>query len=168
MLDCDHLRYVLEYEPLTGDFTWRQRADSTARRNSQYAGKRAGRVNSNGYVQIKIDGVSYYAHRLAWLWLTGEFPASQIDHVNGDKADNSATNLREATPQQNAANRGSPITSISPFKGACFVPRMRAWQASIKVDGKSLHLGYHATAWEAHIAYVKAAEQHFGEFARAS
>jgi hypothetical protein len=162
MITAERLRELLAYDPETGVFTW-----LVARSNHIKVGDIAGWLNGEeGYTRIKVDGHPYMAHRLAWLHVTGSWPVTQIDHVNCTRDDNRWTNLREATQSQNAANvriRGK--TKASGFKG---VHRHgRRWKAVITKDGRNTSLGYFDAPEEAHAAYVKAAREYHGEFARA-
>jgi hypothetical protein len=86
---------LLSYEPRFGYFFWK------INRGSSKAGDVAGSVCPDGYRLIKVDGKSYKAHRLAWLMTHGEWPAEQIDHINGVRTDNRIVNLREASKKQN-------------------------------------------------------------------
>jgi hypothetical protein len=159
-LNASRLREVLSYDPETGAFTW---LVSTARHRR--IGDVAGCVK-DGYRQIGIDGRRYRAHRLAWLWMTGEWPSAEIDHINGDPADNRIANLRPATSSQNKANARKRSRNTSGWKGVSWHARDRKWRAMIGVAGRQQHLGYFDCPAEAHAAYVRAAEHHFGEFAR--
>ena len=71
------LRRRLDYDPETGVFTWRITVNSRA-----IAGETAGTKNGLGYHQLTLDRKIYLAHRLAWLYMTGEWPKDQIDHRN--------------------------------------------------------------------------------------
>jgi hypothetical protein len=98
--------------------------------------------------------------------MTGRWPYGELDHINGEKADNRFANLREATHSQNCHNiRRRPKTNTTGFKGVTYFARCRTFRAKIHVDGRYLSLGYFATAEEAHAAYCAAATEHFGEFA---
>ena len=88
----------LTYSPSSGLFTWNQQ------RGRVKKGEIAGTVNSNGYTQIRINGRIYLAHRLAWLYVHGEFPKPMIDNVNRNRQDNKIQMLSLATKRQNAQN----------------------------------------------------------------
>lgn len=169
-ITAKELREVLSYDPESGIFTWRKRPGWL--RNKTLAGKRAGcqlhkekDVGKHPYRGIKIKKIRYLEHHLAWLWMTGVFPSQKIDHKDGNGLNNRFSNLRLATTAQNAANRKRPSTNSTGFKG---VRRARKrFSSEIKINGKSHHLGTFDTPEEAHAAYIKAARQHHGEFARA-
>jgi hypothetical protein len=91
---------------------------------------------------------------------------SLVDHKNGNGLDNTRTNMREATNQENARNQHKRAGTSSQYKGVCFIPVGGRWMASICLSGRSVHLGYHATEELAALAYDTAAREHFGEFAR--
>lgn len=164
-LTQERLKELLRYSPETGLFYWLQ--DRGGKRSGEEAGCR-----KRTYILISVDDVVYRAHHLAWFYMTGEWPDPFVDHRDLNKHNNIWTNLRLATKSQNMANVGLIKSNKSGLKG---VSRYRAgeaygkpWQASIGKDGKSRHLGHFATKEEAHAAYVTAAENIFGEFARAA
>jgi hypothetical protein len=161
MLTAERLRELLHYDPDTGVFTWLRVKGRRVR-----VGALSGKANGGGYFQIGVDGRIYYAHRLAWLYVHGEWPVASIDHVNCDRCDNRLANLRPATKAQNAANARKRTNNSSGFKGAYWNARRNKWMASIEADGHQRHLGYFDNPTDAHKAYVAAAERHFGEFAR--
>lgn len=161
-LSATRLRELLLYDPETGEFTWR------VTRSTVRAGDRAGSDGGKGYWIIQVDGRLYGRNRLAFLYMTGEWPANLADHINGVSLDDRWANLRSATQSQNLANSRRPITNTSGFKGVSSYRRTRRWQARIKVNGKDKYLGLFASAEEAHRSYLKAAQEHFGEFARAT
>lgn len=146
----------LRYDPETGNFY------SLRNFAKIKIGDIAGSVDDRGYIQIMINQRFYYAHRLAWLVMTGEWPTDQIDHKNTNKGDNSWDNLREATNSQNLANRKN--TNPHGFKGVSRDGNRFA--AKIRKGGKATHIGSFATAEEAGDAYRKEAEREFGEYAR--
>jgi hypothetical protein len=158
-LTADRLREVLAYDPETGEFTWRE--PGFGRRLDLRAGCAS---KSRGYVVIRVDGRLFFAHRLAWLFMTGEWPADQVDHKNNRRADNRWMNLRPATVSQNNHNRSVLSRSTSGVKG---VSRTRSrWRASVRVNGRTIVLGHHDTKEAAAAAYRAGCIKHFGDFAR--
>lgn len=151
-VSIDRLREVLAYDPSTGLFRWTVGAGRGGRKRP---GAVAGNPDSSGHIQIGIDGRRYLAHRLAWLWVYGEWPIHQVDHLNGMRTDNRIANLRQLTNQQNAQNSTCLRRSnTSGFPGVS--ARGRRWSAQIMVDRRIHRLGCFATPEEAHEAYLAA------------
>jgi hypothetical protein len=160
-LKAERLREVLSYDPATGIFT---RLVNTG---NVHEGDPAGCINKSlGYAMITIDYKRYYAHRLAWLYMTGEWPAAQIDHINMDRADNRWDNLRLATKSQNMSNRGAQSNNTSGIKGVDWDRARIKWRAQICASGRRVCLGRFDTREEAQAAYVIAVEKYHGGFAR--
>jgi len=163
MLNCEQLRALLRYDATTGVFTW------IVNRGGRFrAGTVAGWLTEKGYIKIRIGGRDYKAHRLAWLYMTGCWPEHEVDHENTIRSDNRWDNLREATGAQNSRNRRKPVTNTSGFKGVSWNKITCQWQAVIHIDGKRVILGQFNSPEDAHQAYVAAASEHYGEFARAA
>jgi hypothetical protein len=100
------LKELLHYDPESGAITWASRPSSRVK-----VGMLAGKVHpTQGYRQVRADKSLYYAHRLAWLYMTGEWPAADVDHINHVRDDNRWSNLRGATRSQNITSRCSQIT----------------------------------------------------------
>jgi hypothetical protein len=157
------VRALLDYDSLTGRLTWKV---SCAKAK---AGKAAGWVDNHGLGQRLVIGIgnrNYLAHRLIWLWVTGDWPAVEVDHKDLDQMNNKWENLRLATPSQNKRNQRKRSDNKSGFKGVGFVKRLGKFIAAISIDKRNKHLGVFNTAEEAHAAYRKAAREHHGEFAR--
>lgn len=152
---AERIRSVLSYDPIAGHLTW------------VATGKRAGCLYKNGYVLVDLDGVRMRAHRIAWLLAYGEWPETDVDHRDTVKSHNWLSNLRLASASLNIANTSARKTNKSGFKGVSWHRRAGKWQASIMVNRKSMGLGLFPTPEEASVAYQRAAEKHFGEFARA-
>lgn len=161
-LTVGRLRELLTYDPETGVFT---RRVSTAPR--AMAGTVAGDVDSKGYWRLRVDGRRYLAHRLAWFYVHGEWPAEQIDHVNGVRTDNRLNNLRLADAFQNRHNCRCRWDSGSGLKGVSYRRANKKWRAQIYAYGKSVLIGYFPTPDAAHAAYAEAAKTFHGQFARA-
>lgn len=100
-VDADFVRHLLHYDPLTGVWTWM----NPLPRSPVRRGDVAGRVMTSGRRQIRIATGFYYSSRLAWLYMTGEWPEDQIDHINRIKDDDRWENLRAANQSQNSFNR---------------------------------------------------------------
>jgi len=155
----DRVRELLDYDPLTGIFRWR------ANRNSALVGAVTGFTDTSGHLRIWIDGRKYAAHRLAWLYVYGEWPSAQIDHRDLNPKNNAINNLREASPAQNRWN--ARALREDGRKGV--VARAGGkWEASIWASNKRHYLGRFDSAESAHAAYAAAAIKHHGDFARVS
>ena len=150
MLTAELVRKIFNYDPETGHLTY---AVQRCKRISK--GERAGSDEAHGYRQVNINQHSYKEHRVIWLWMTGEWPTGQIDHINGVRDDNRWANLRVVTNLQNAQNR-TKVVSKTGFLGVSFKKSTGRYEAHIRVNGKKKHLGYFDTAEQAHAIYLKA------------
>ncbi|MDQ0505996.1 HNH endonuclease [Xanthobacter agilis] len=164
------VRSILDYEPETGIFTWRERSDVRPQWNGRYAGKRAGyewTANGGGrYRSIRILDWPFPEHRVAWLWMTGAMPVDSIDHTDLNGLNNRWGNLREATKVQNGHNTSVQRRNTSGYKGVSFHKETGRFRAYIQHNGRQKWLGYHNTAEAAHAAYVDAVKELRGEFGR--
>jgi hypothetical protein len=152
-LPVDRVRDALDYDHVTGQFVWK----NTSHNSRVMAGENAGHTcPRHGYVFIGIDRVVYRAHRLAWAHFYGEWPANQIDHINGDRQDNRIANLREATNAQNAQNMGIKKSNTSGVPGVSWHDRAGKWSAQITIGGKKRHLGLFECRETAHEVYLTA------------
>jgi hypothetical protein len=164
-LTAELLRAAVTYHPETGEFT-----HVATTRGRGVAGASAGGapVGEDGYRKINIGDVVYLAHRVAWLWMTGEWPKSEIDHQDMDRGNNRWSNLREATRTQNGSNCGRRAHNTTGWKGVYRTPHGTPWRAAISVEKHQKHLGTFDCPAAAHFAYAVAAAKTFGEFARIS
>jgi hypothetical protein len=160
MITAERLREVLHYDQETGEFRWK------VRRHGVRLGAVAGCIDARGYWSIKIDRRTYRASRLAWLYMTGEWPKLLIDHDNNVSSDNSWENLREASDAQNQWNSRKPRTNTSGAKGVTWRSDAGKWQAQICVNYRHVYLGLFDDISEAAAAYVAASEKYHGEFGR--
>lgn len=140
MADLTHerLREVLHYDPETGHFTWRGPRRGRGARNPHAGGRREG-----GYIVICIDGRNHRANRLAWFYVTGEWPRQDVDHGDGDPGNNRWTNLRDVPPAINSQNMKRP-TGIEHRPDRPLPYRVR-----LTVDGKLKTVGSFKTEAEA-------------------
>lgn len=155
-LTPERLKEALQYERETGLFRW----CSTTRATK--AGEVAGSIRVLGYRSIMIDGISYYAHRLAWFLEHGEWPKHHVDHINGDRADNRIENLRDVTVSQNSHNTSKlGPRNTTGFRG---VAKYRdKFIAQMNIDGFAEAISMHDTPEEAAEAYKKRYIEIFGE-----
>lgn len=158
MITHERLKELVTYDPATGDFRWR------VTRHSAVAGRTVGHTDVRGYVTLRIEYRKYYAHRLAWLYMTGECP-KDIDHINMDKSDNRFGNLRLADRRQNMVNTPLRRDNQTGFKGVSVLPGGR-YRAVVHVNGAPKHVGVFDTAEEAAEARHAAASALYGEFYR--
>lgn len=154
---------AFEYDPASGKLFWKIDVGK-----SKLAGKQAGTIN-RGYVKVIFRGKHYMAHRLIWLMEKGRWPPDEIDHINGDKADNRLCNLREATRSENLRNRPVKKNNKLGIKGVVakkWKGKIYGYQATIMFDGKQHYLGIFDRVEYAKEAFDAAAKKHYGEFAR--
>jgi len=170
-VSVEYLRECLDYNQDTGAMTWLKRPShhfstnaAMMAWNGRYAGKKAGTINSRGYVTVLVDSKSLLGHRVAFALFHGRWPDAYIDHADGVRSNNAISNIRECSRSQNSMNRPLFKNSRTGLKGAKFI-REGKYRSSIKVNSKTIHLGYFQTAEEAHAAYCEAANQNHGEFA---
>lgn len=170
VLTNDILLSLLDYDSLTGIFTWKIRHDVRQSWNGRYAGRRAGyeytATGGGRYRYVPIFDWPFHEHRLAWLYMTGELPSCVVDHIDLDGTNNCWSNLRNATRSQNEANSRSKKNSKIGLKGVTWHSKARKYRATISLNGSQKWLGYFNTPQDAHAAYCNAATAMFGEFAR--
>jgi len=173
-ITIDELRKLFSYNEETGILYWNIRDFSKSKFpnkwNSRYVGTEAGAKNHSGHkvLSLTINETRYNlrVHRIIWAIVKGYWPKNEIDHINCNPSDNRIINLREANKIQQAGNRGANKNNSSGFKGVWLDKRYGIWRASIGWNKKKYHLGTFNSPQEAHAAYIKAAETHYGEYAR--
>ena len=132
----EELKEILEYRPDTGEFFWKVKTSLRVE-----VGKRAG-YQRGGYVFIRIKRKLYYAHRLAFLYMTGSWPTHFVDHDNRIRSDNRWSNLKEVSALQNARNASLSKNNTSGTNGVHWDKAKEAWAAVITVERKTKFLGY--------------------------
>lgn len=174
-LPAEAMRELLHYEPETGKLFWLARPESafsSARAqlswNARWAGKEAFTATNYGYPVGNINARTYQGHRVIWAIVHGVWPEHDLDHINGDRADNRLANLREATRSENLCNRDMSPQNTSGHKGVYFHEKTQKWRAHIKKDGKFRFLGCFPVLDDAIAARALAADKLHGEFARAA
>jgi len=159
------LKELLHYEPGTGIFTWKERSVELfsksrhwKRWNTQFSGKTAGSeymVHKKPYRSIAILGKNYYAHTLAFFYMTGRWPIA-IDHINGSGIDNKWENLREAIQSENCKNMRIGIKNTSGYMGVSWHKGAGKWRVCICVNGKNKSLGLYKDIEDAAKAKIAA------------
>jgi hypothetical protein len=155
-ITAERLRELLDYNPETGVFTRNVRTS-----NSVQVGEVAGCVMNKGYVHIVVDGAPFLAHRLAWLHQHGDWPTGMIDHIDGDRTNNAASNLRQVTNSLNCQNqRKAKRSNVTGLLGVAPGRTPGTYRACIYVNRRQLHLGTFKTPEQAHAAYIAAKREH--------
>ena len=164
MINQEQLKELLHYDPETGIFTWRKRDRKYFKSNhyfniwnDQFSGKKTGSMNGGGYLRTSVLGRRYKTHRLAFLYMTGEFPPDHTDHINGIRDDNRWVNLRAVSHAENGKNQRLKSNNNSGFNGVFWREDTRKWRVFISVNGKRKHLGQFIDKFEA-VCCRKAAE----------
>ncbi len=139
MLTQEILKQLLDYDPLSGIFTWKTRNPDKGGFNKQFAGKVAG-TKKSGYIRIQINGKPYDAHRLAFLYMEGYIP-ELIDHKDRVGTNNAWDSLRKSTDSQNAANQPIRSTNISGYKNVSWDKARNKWLVNVMKDGKTIYGG---------------------------
>lgn len=166
MLTQARLKELLSYDPETG--IWTRLVNRPGR--GAKAGDNPNNQGGSGYIEFCVDGKNYRSNRLAWLYMTGEWPPALVDHKDLNRTNNRWSNLRIATHSQNKANGRAYANNGRGVKGVSINKwmKLRPYRVRIQVNGKPIELGHFATLEEAGAAYASAAEKYYGEFARAA
>lgn len=161
-IPVDQISNLLSYDPETGLLTWK------VKRGASRVGKVAGFHKCRGYIAVRVMGVIYHAHRVAWALYNNESPPTdrEIDHIDGDKSNNRIANLRLATSRQNKYNVGISAQNTSGAKGVTYRKNRGKWQAQISVDNACVYLGSYNSFDDAVAARKAAEEKYCGEFIR--
>lgn len=141
---------LLNYDQASGLFTWKKK------RRGVPLGKTLGCSNGRGYLRIVVLGKSCYAHRLAWFYVYGIWPNGQIDHIDGNNANNAISNLRDVSPQGNAQNVTRPSKkNKSSALGVSWHKKANKWQVHICVYKKRKYIGLFENIEDAKSAYIE-------------
>jgi hypothetical protein len=177
MPPIDLIRGRIDYDPITGSLRWKHCGPDGFKDHRGWRiwlGKFAGheiKKRNRGYVVVcfSVDGVTRYmqGHRVVWALMTGEWPAHEIDHVNGTRSDNRWENLRVATHKENQWNKGLSVRNKSGAKGVHRHTQTGMWVAQIRVSGQPTKtLGTFTSVELAAAAYRAASQELHKNFAR--
>lgn len=162
-LSPDEIRRIFTYDAETGEIRWNHREGEPRFR---MAGQVAGTRRRDGRGVIVYKNGFFLSSRVAWAYMTGEWPSHLVDHVDNDPSNDRWENLRAATKTQNGYNKRHRPSSSSSFKGVYYAAHAKKWRAEIAANGNRRHLGYFDNEQEAADAYAAAAHELHGEFAR--
>lgn len=170
MITALRLRELLDYDPMTGIFTWRRQKQGLTSANgprNRWANKRAGAMTVQGYYIVSVDNERLRTCRLAWLYMTGQWPSEHIDHINGNPADDRWSNLRECSRSENMSNaKLLRLNNTSGARGVSWNKRLGKWHARVSFERQLHHCGYFDTFEEAVAARDAKAVQIHGAFAQ--
>jgi hypothetical protein len=161
MLTLERLKQALHYCPETGAFTKLEKSKKRAE------GSRAEGISSHGYYRVTVDGKRYYAHRLAWFYMTGEWPKVLIDHIDECTTNNRWNNLRLADKSSNSFNTHK-VRGLSQYRGVAIVKRSgkEMYLAQIRHRKQTYKLGIFNFEIDAAKAYDKKAFELEPEFCK--
>lgn len=159
ILTQSRLKELLHYSPVTGVFTNAIHRNGGVRKGTVSGCIDRSRITT--YLRISIGDKLYYAHRLAWLYVHGEFPKYQIDHIDGDGKNNAIENLRDVTCRVNSKNQRISKRNTSGVFGVSWGKRENKWVVRIMVNRRLHHVGYFVDFFDA-ICARKSAEYNYG------
>lgn len=158
MITQARLKELLKYDPLTGRLMW------AVSRPGKHRGSDAGCIKRDEagkkYRQTSVDSIRYLDHRLIWLYIHGELPAEEIDHIDGDGLNNKMENLRSVSHAVNQRNRRLCSNSRSGFNGVSWHSKHRNWQVNIWAKGKQMSLGRYQSLIDAVAARIRGNKKH--------
>lgn len=152
-ITAERLRQLVRYDQETGHFI----------RNIKTAPRaivdRPTGADHNGYLAMSLDCRRYYLHRLAWLYMVGEWPRNKIDHIDGNRKNNVWANLRDVSDMVSAQNmrrasKNNAVGLLGVYK------KRKRFVARIYTSGKQIVVGSFDSPEEAHAAYVTAKRRH--------
>ena len=155
MLTQESLKELLSYDPETGEWFWLKCP------RASFVRKSAGWIDAYGYRRVKINGHTYICSRLAFLYMTGEMPKEEVDHIDRDPGNDRWANLREADRTGNCQNRSMRRDNISGVIGVFWNSQRGKWQVQVN----KIHIGLFTDLEEAKAARLAAVQLMHGDFA---
>lgn len=163
--NSDYLKNIIDYDQNSGLFRWKCQDSAMPRIGPRSPLRKVGTHGKDGYIRVSINGRQYAAHRLAWMFVTGEWPSLPMDHINRIRDDNRWGNLRLASPSQNSQNRGVQSNSKSGVKGVFYGRKDKCWIAEICINYKKTRIGTFQSKEEARDCYLLFSRELYGQFA---
>ena len=167
-LDQSYLKDCFEYNESTGVFIWKKRPLSHFKNtkgmnifNAIYSGTIAGTIDNHGYARVQLNGKKIRLHQIAWIFVYGLEPLSELDHINNDRLENRITNIRLASSSENQQNqiKAKSNNTYSKKLGVHWHSRDKKFSSKITINGETHYLGYFKTEEDASSAYLKAKHQ---------
>ena len=159
-LTHDRLLSIIKYLPETGEMV-----NIVPRKNSKCVGEKLGARSGNGQIMLSVDGRAYQMHRLAWFWMTGEWPKNLIDHKDRDPTNNKWSNLRESDRAQNGHNANKKRNNTTGITGIWYCKKRKKYIAEIFVRGVKISLGASEDKQVAAELRAEAEKKYFGKYA---
>ena len=156
MINQETVRKLFHYDAESGMLLWRNGNGRNVKPWQEAKAK-----NANGYYTAKINGKSYLTHRLAWLYVYGEFPKEDIDHKNRIRNDNRLCNLRAVSRTDNCQNISLPSHNKSGHIGVSWFKSHNCWTVYVKVNKKNKWLGYYKNLDDAIAARKEGEKQYY-------
>lgn len=147
MITQEELKSLLHYDHDTGVFTWKRSRQGS--KEGAIAGKVDKRKSGKCYWAITIKYKYYMAHRLVWLYVHGDFPKEQIDHIDGDGLNNRISNLRDVSASENSMNKRKYCNNKSGITGVSWDKHANKWEVQIRVNKKNKRIGRYDNLFEA-------------------
>ena len=161
MITQERLHDLFEYRE-DGNLIWQVSSSNRVR-----IGDTVGYLNISGYYRVQINGKKHFLHRLIYMYHHGHLTQGMdIDHIDGNPANNRIENLREITHSQNLMNAKIHKNNKTGIKGVCFLRKAKKYQVRLAINGKDIYLGCYTTLEEAKAVVKEAREKYHGEYAR--
>jgi len=157
-ITVDEVREAFDYDEETGDLIWKIKPS-----NRVSIGGVAGSYDKYGYRRLGYKSKNYFIHRLVWAYVHGKFPPNDIDHIDGNPANNKIGNLRAVSHEENLKNSKLNKNNTSGVAGVYWDKKTSKWMAHIGISGKKVHLGCFDDFFEACCAR-KSAESKYGYY----
>ena len=155
MLEYREALKLFRYDYETGVLYWRWRVNSRVPKTLEAGAQR--KSNSDGYLNVSVNGRNYPVHRVVMLMCYGFCGEGlDVDHINHVRNDNRLVNLRFVTHGGNMRNKSVSSKNTSGITGVCFLKARKKYMAQISVDWETIYLGCFDTLEEAAAARAEA------------
>lgn len=116
----------------TGTLFWKNTIHNKCQKDSPI-----GSPNNLGYLRVQFQKKRYYVHRIIWEMFNGPIPIGyEIDHIDGNPANNQIENLRLLTHHINLHSARKLTRNTSGILGVCWDKHHKKYEASVTIQGK--------------------------------